>query len=87
MNRLEYPAGSTQKVVVFTSNDTGGEVDALGLVAAMAADAAEHETQGWRIVSSFALHLRQMGTAGNILFQSGGQYTTQAVVTVIYAKA
>lgn len=30
--------------------------------------------------------MRQMGTAGNVLFQSGGQYVTQAAVVVVYAR-
>ena len=87
MNRYEYPAGSTQKLVVFYSEDTGGEIDMGGLFTAIADDAAEHEADGWRIVSSFGLPLRQLGTAGNIVFQSGGQYTTQVGVAVVYAKA
>jgi len=30
--------------------------------------------------------MRQMGTAGNIFFQSGGQFATQLTVAVVYAK-
>ena len=30
--------------------------------------------------------MRQMGTAGNIMFQSGGQYATQVAVVAVYAR-
>jgi hypothetical protein len=29
---------------------------------------------------------RQMGTAGNMFFQTGGQYSTQATVLAVYAR-
>jgi len=30
--------------------------------------------------------MRQMGTAGNVLFQSGGQYATQVAWLAVYAR-
>jgi hypothetical protein len=87
MNRIEYPAGTSQTIVAFVSDDSGGEVEAGELIATLAADMEQHERDGWRVLSTFGLPLRQMGTAGNILFQSGGQYVTQAAVAVVYARA
>jgi len=53
----------------------------------VAADAAALWAAGWRIVATSIAPLRQTGTAGNILFQSGGQYATQAAAIVTYARS
>ncbi len=31
--------------------------------------------------------IRQLGTPGNVFFQSGGQFATQLAAIVVYAKA
>jgi hypothetical protein len=83
---MEYAAGSNQKVVVYVSTDDGGPVDFNELLAAFAEEAAALEADGWRVVATTVLPLRQTGTAGNILFQSGGQYATKAALSVVYAR-
>jgi hypothetical protein len=50
-------------------------------------DARDRAANGWRIVSTVGLPLRQMGTAGNILFQSGGQFVTRASIAVVYGRS
>ena len=86
MERMEYPAGEHQKLILYVSDDTGGPVEWDDLMAAFGAEAARLEIDGWRIVATSVLPLRQTGTAGNILFQSGGQYATKAALSVVYAR-
>ena len=86
MERMEYSAGSSQKVVLYVSDDDGGPVDFDELLTAFARDASSLEAHGWRVVSTTVMPLRQTGTAGNILFQSGGQYATKAALSVVYGR-
>ena len=83
---MEYAAGSSQKVVVYVSEDTGGPVDFAELMQGFTEEAARLELDGWRVMATTVLPLRQTGTAGNILFQSGGQYATKAALAVTYAR-
>jgi hypothetical protein len=87
MDRMEYAAGENQKVVLYISDDTGGPVEWEELFTAFTAEAARWEAKGWRVVATSVLPLRQTGTAGNILFQSGGQYATKAALSVVYARS
>jgi hypothetical protein len=79
-------ASEAQTIVVYVSNNAGEMVDPVTLWGDVAVDARDREARGWRIVSTTVMPMRQMGTAGNILFQSGGQYVTQEAVVVVYAK-
>jgi hypothetical protein len=84
MDRVEHAAGDGQKIVIYLSDDRGLlEPDVL--FEDVAADAATLAGSGWRIVSKATMPIRQMGTAGNIFFQSGGQFATKAAVVVVYA--
>ncbi len=83
----ERAAGADQIVVLYVIADTATPVDPGVLYAAVADDAAARSTIGWRIVSTDSVPIRQMGTAGNIFFQSGGQFTSQAAVAVVYATS
>jgi hypothetical protein len=85
MERFDYPAGDGQQVVLYVSDDAGVALDPDTLFAEVAADAAEFAGRGWRIVSIATMPIRQMGTAGNIFFQSGGQFATKAAIVVVYA--
>ena len=85
-SRLELPAGDGQLVVIFVNEDTGGAVDVGILGNEAAADAAERRAQGLRLMSLASMPLRQLGTAGNVLFQSGGQYATQAGLIAAYRQ-
>jgi hypothetical protein len=87
MERIEYKAGANQKIVAYLSDDDGADVALGSIFAFIADDASTMEAQGWRIVSTSTMPIRQMGTAGNILFQSGGQFVTQAAVAVVYGRA
>ena len=86
MERFEYAAGDGQQVVLYVSDDAGVGLEPDVLVGEIAADAAELASRGWRIVSVATMPLRQMGTAGNILFDSGGQYATKAAIIVVYGR-
>jgi hypothetical protein len=81
-----YAAGPDQLIVVYVSDDTGGMIDVDAAWASIARDAADRAAQGWRIVSTAGVPMRQMGTAANILFQSGGQFATQASIAIVYAR-
>ena len=83
---LERPAGENQLIVVFVNRDEGAVIDVEAVLTFVAEDAAKREAEGWRLVSIGGMPMRQMGTAGNIMFQSGGQYATQAAVVAVYAR-
>ena len=82
----EYPAGPGQLIVVYVGEDDGGGAAPGSLAAGIAADADRRAAAGWRLVSSSVFPLRQLGTAGNVFFQTGGQYATQLAAIVLYAK-
>lgn len=86
MQRREHQAGPNQKYVIFVSDDRGYAVDPDDLFVVAAADAAAEAERGWRIASATVMPMRQTGTAGNVFFQSGGQYATQAALAVVYVK-
>ena len=86
MDIRDYAAGADQVITVFVTDDRTAQLDPDATFMAIAADAAERDQQGWRCVSMTALPLRQTGTTGNVLFQSGGQFATMAAVAVLYAR-
>jgi hypothetical protein len=86
VDRLEYPAGKEQRLVVYVSSDTGGPLDGDELFRSFAEDATRLDGEGWRVVSTSVLPLRQRGTAGNMFFQSGGQYATKAALSVVFGR-
>ena len=83
----EFEAGPGQLVVSYLSIDTGSDVPWRDFARDIAADAARRAADGWRIVSESTFPIRQVGTAGNVLFQSGGQLATQLATIVVYARA
>jgi len=87
MDRFERMAGQNQRIVVYVSDDTGGGLDPAGIFEFIGSDATALDADGWRIVATTVMPLRQMGTAGNMFFQSGGQFATQAAIAVVYARA
>ena len=76
--KVEIPAGEDQLIVAFVNRDDSAQIDVQALLAEVGRDAAERERDGLRLVSVGGLPMRQTGTAGNVLFQSGGQYATQS---------
>jgi hypothetical protein len=83
----ELQAGPNQLIVVYETDDTSSMIEPTSIWARVATDAERRAAEGWRILSTAVTPMRQMGTAGNILFQSGGQFATQVAVTVVYARA
>ncbi|MEX2546767.1 MAG: hypothetical protein WD830_03140 [Chloroflexota bacterium] len=84
--KLEQLAGQDQLMVAFVNRDESAQIDVQAMLTEVGRDAAEREAAGWRLVSLGGLPMRQMGTAGNVLFQSGGQFATQVAVVVVYAR-
>jgi hypothetical protein len=84
--QLELPAGDDQLIVTYVNQDEGTQVDVEAMLRFCGEDAATRATSGWRLVSVGGLPLRQMGTAGNVIFQSGGQYATQGAIVAVYAR-
>ena len=84
--KLEQAAGEDQLIVAFVNRDDANQIDVAALLAEVGRDAAERERDGLRLVSLGGLPMRQTGTAGNVLFQSGGQYATQVAVVAVYAR-
>lgn len=84
--RLEQPAGDDQLIVVYVNRDSGTGVEIGELFGEVARDAARLRADGWRLVSIGSAPVRQMGTAGNIFFQSGGQYATQMALSALYNR-
>jgi hypothetical protein len=82
----QFDAGPNQRFVTYTSSDSGGEVDTDGFVERIAADADRRKLDGWRLLSSSIFPSRQTGTAGNVLFQSGGQRATMLTAVVVYVR-
>ena len=86
ISRVELPAGEDQLIVMFVNRDSSGRIDVETFGNAVATDAAQRRAQGWRLMSVASLGMRQMGTAGNMFFQSGGQYATQAALLATYQR-
>ncbi len=84
--RLEQPAGDDQLIVLYANRDTGAAIDVGELMREVGEDAARLRVDGWRLVSVGSLPMRESGTAGNVLFQSGGGYATQLTVTAVYSR-
>jgi hypothetical protein len=80
----EFDAGAGRRLVTYGSDDDGYPASLDALVAIVAADASERAQDGWRLRSCDVVTLRQTGTTGNILFQSGGQYATLLGAVVLY---
>lgn len=83
----ERAVGEDQLLVLFYSEDRGEAVDIAALFDAVGHDATTRAPAGWRLVSTDTFSTRQMGTAGNMLFQTGGQFSTQAATLAIYRRA
>jgi hypothetical protein len=82
MTQVEIAAGDRQTIVVYTSDDTGSEIDAPGLLAAIATDAATRERSGEAIVSMTAIPQRH---AAAYLGRQGSGYETKVSIAVTYA--
>jgi hypothetical protein len=70
--------------VLYVNQDTGEQVDIEGLVAIMGRDAESRAESGWRLTSVASIPIRQSGTVGNVLFDSGAQTTIFMALTALY---
>lgn len=81
-----FAAGPFQKLATYFSDDNGQEVDADAFVEAVAAAIEREAADGWVARSTSVYPARQVGSAGNVLFQTGGAYTTLLVAVVQYGR-
>lgn len=84
MNRTEFDAGDSQRIVVYSPADTGEEVDVAAIYGEIAVDAKAGAADGWRIVSTSALPVRH---AQGFMAREGSGYETKMAVAVVYAKS
>jgi hypothetical protein len=80
----EFSAGAKRRMVTYLSEDDGSPVNLDAFAARVSAAAETEAARGWQIVSFNVFPIRQTGTAGNVFFQSGGQYATQLAAVVVY---
>jgi len=83
----ELPAGDGQTFVTYHSHDDGGEVDTEAFMAVVSSDVARRQAEGWNVQSCSVFPSRQVGTAGNMFFASGGQRATMVTAVVLYTRA
>ncbi len=81
-----FAAGEDHKLATYYSDDTATEVDADAFTAAVAIRIGEEAEAGWRPVSTSVFPSRQIGSAGNVLFQTGGAVSTLLVAVVRYER-
>jgi hypothetical protein len=79
----EFNAGPSQTIVLYSSGDTGAELDPATLYGHVAADAELRAVGGWRIVSMAEIPLRHGGT---VMGLEGSGFETKASVAVVYAR-
>ena len=82
--RNEFDAGNGQSIVVYTSPDTGEEIDPAALFSQIAAEATQRAVAGERIVSLAAVPVRH---AGAFLGREGSGYETKFAVAVVFARS
>ncbi|MFN8138127.1 MAG: hypothetical protein U0R79_11280 [Propionicimonas sp.] len=73
-------------VVSFASDDTGEMVDLDAFARQVGDSIVQRTADGWRLISSSVVTLRQVGTMGNMMFQSGGQYATQLGAVIVFQR-
>jgi hypothetical protein len=83
MPGVVFQAGPKQIIVVYSPADTGAEIDASVVYGAVAADAADRSTSGWRIVSTAVLSTRH---AQAFMGREGSGYETKVSIAVVYSK-
>ena len=78
----EFAAGAGQSIVLYVSDDDGGEVNPIEIYQYVATDAARRAQHGVRIVamSSFPLRHAQAWMA-----REGSGYQSKIAVAVVYA--
>lgn len=84
--RQELPAGEGQLIVVYANEDDASQIQVVHMVNEVALDAARLSQEGWRLMSLASVPMRQMGTLGNVMLQSGGQYVTQVALVAAYSS-
>jgi hypothetical protein len=82
----EIPAGDGQLLVVYVNPDLGVLVDPVTITHAVSLDTAARQRDGWRLASLTSWPIRGMGTVGNVVFDSGGEFATQLAIVGLYTK-
>jgi hypothetical protein len=82
MQSNEFPIGSSQLIVVYEPDDTGGEVDPNAIYNRIALDAAARAAQNWRLVSLASTALRH---AQAYIGRDGSGYETSVAIAAVYA--
>jgi hypothetical protein len=77
----EWNIGSGQTMVIYVSDDTGGELVAPDVFAEVGRDATARAQRGLRIVSMVSIPLRH---AGAVLGREGSGYETKVAIAVVY---
>jgi hypothetical protein len=78
-----FAAGVDQRIVTYSSDDTGGEADLEAFVESVAAQIGTAAGQGWRALSTSVLPARQV--RGGML-DTGSTRTSLYAAVVLYAK-
>jgi hypothetical protein len=81
MEQHEFTAGPDHTVVLYLPPDAGVELDAMGLMAEISADAAARAARGLRILSMTTMPLRHAGT---YFGQEGSGFQTKVAIAVVY---
>ncbi len=84
MTKISIPAGEDQTIAVYTSDDTGTEIDPPRLLAEIALDASQRDRDGMRIVSTAAVPRRN---AGLFLGRHGSGVETKVSIVVVCARS
>jgi len=83
VEQQEYEVGPDQLLVVYRPPDTGAELDATAIFAAVAADATNRDADGYRIQAMTSMPLRHSGVWPG---QQGSGYETKVAVAVTYER-
>lgn len=82
MTQQEFAAGPNQSIVIYTADDTGGEIDPAAIFTAIAEDARRQDSLGRPIVSVAAVPVRHSAA---MFGRTGSGYETKVSIAVVYA--
>lgn len=83
MTQQEFAAGPDQSIVIYTSDDTGDEIDPTEIFTAIAEDARRQDLLGRRIVSVAVVPVRHSGA---MFGRQGSGFETKVSIAVVYAS-
>ena len=85
---MDQPASRAQRTLIVPvySADDGDLVDLGRFAERISQDINERARDGWRLQSQSVTALRQAGTTGGVLFDTGGQVVTQLGAILVYER-